>query len=152
MATFGDRLKILLKERGITQKQLAKYLGTSHSLISEYISNKKEPGIYKAKLIADFLSVDLYWLITGKHQVPGKAPRVSIQAGQNSVIQNINDVRGEYVVIGGVEIPRRRTTDKIEGLPELIQNLTELTPEEREQVANLVKLLLRSRDKNHGKE
>lgn len=43
MKIFSERLKQTMKERNITQTQLAKILGLSQSVISCYCSGKKEP-------------------------------------------------------------------------------------------------------------
>ena len=62
-ATFGDRLKELRTERGMTQQEFADLLGTTKQAISRYEAHARSPKIAVAKSFADRLSVDLYYLI-----------------------------------------------------------------------------------------
>jgi transcriptional regulator with XRE-family HTH domain len=63
--TFIERLEILLKERGISQKSLAEYIGIRNPSISEW---KKEGTIPRADIaikIAEYINVSVEYLITG---------------------------------------------------------------------------------------
>lgn len=40
---FGNRLKELLKERGISQETLAKNIGVSQRAVSKWVNNQAEP-------------------------------------------------------------------------------------------------------------
>ena len=40
---FGERLKQLRKERGLTQTELAKLIGSSKALVSKYETNQSQP-------------------------------------------------------------------------------------------------------------
>ena len=66
MKRIGERIKKVLKENRQTQKELSQATGIPESTLSNIIKEKKEPGIFKINLIADFLQVDLHWLITGQ--------------------------------------------------------------------------------------
>ena len=148
MATFGERLKIIMRERGITQKQLAQVLGTSHSLISEYIHNKKEPSIFKAVMIADFLGVDLHWLITGKYQNNGKTPKVQIKTGANSQVSSteVNHVKGKNIIVSGiVELGEGRKTVKLnKSTQELLELINKLNPKQQKALKQFILTLLNS--------
>jgi transcriptional regulator with XRE-family HTH domain len=63
--TFIERLEILLKEKGISQKSLAEYIGIRNPSISEW---KKEGTIPRADIaikMAEYLNVSVEYLITG---------------------------------------------------------------------------------------
>jgi transcriptional regulator with XRE-family HTH domain len=63
--TFIERLEMLLKEKGISQKSLAEYIGIRNPSISEW---KKEGTIPRADIaikIAEYLNVSVEYLITG---------------------------------------------------------------------------------------
>jgi transcriptional regulator with XRE-family HTH domain len=66
MQTIGARIKKILKENRQTQKELSRATGIPESTFSDIIKGKKDPGLSKISLIADFLKVDLHWLITGQ--------------------------------------------------------------------------------------
>ena len=52
-----SKLKEILKERGVTQKELAKQTGISYSLINDFAVGRVDITLKKAKKIADELGV-----------------------------------------------------------------------------------------------
>ena len=60
---FGDRLKEIRKEKGLSQEELANILGTSKQVISRYETNQRAPKITLAKEYADKLGVSLDYMI-----------------------------------------------------------------------------------------
>lgn len=58
-----NRIKLVLVENGISQTQLAKYLGKSFSSVNAYCSNRTQPSLDVLKQIADILSVNMKDLI-----------------------------------------------------------------------------------------
>lgn len=60
---MGDKLKKLLKEKGITQVELADNVGASQAFISYVIRGFKQPSITLLKRIADYLNVSVDELI-----------------------------------------------------------------------------------------
>jgi len=63
MATLGERLRMLRKEKGLTQEELGRIIGVEKSTISYYESNRSTPNDeIKAKL-ADFFGVSLDYLL-----------------------------------------------------------------------------------------
>lgn len=56
---IGDRIKKIRKAKGITQKELAEKLGTSHQNLSQYESGKRSPKIETIQKIADALDVSV---------------------------------------------------------------------------------------------
>ena len=53
-----DMLKLRMYEMGLTQVGLSKLLGINPSLISEYLSGKKEPTLSQARIIVERLNID----------------------------------------------------------------------------------------------
>ena len=66
MELFSDRLDKVLKEKKITQKELAEKIGIRRPTISDWKKNGACPPIDIALRIADFLSIDCRWLVTGE--------------------------------------------------------------------------------------
>ena len=63
MENFGERLKELRLEKGLTQKQLANEIGTTQSAIVYWESNKQEPTISTLKKLCRFFNVSADYLI-----------------------------------------------------------------------------------------
>ena len=60
--TFGQRLKKVRKERGITQKTLADIVGTTRETISKYELDEREPPLSKAVSLSRALNINLLYL------------------------------------------------------------------------------------------
>jgi len=60
---YGEIIKKVRKERGLTQKQLGERLGISQAAIGQFESNKANPKIDTIQKIADALNVSLNDLI-----------------------------------------------------------------------------------------
>ena len=68
---FGDMLKTIRKERGLTQDELASILGTTKQVISRYETKQRVPRLsvvedYAAKLCVP-LSSSLAWKVLSLH-------------------------------------------------------------------------------------
>ena len=63
MGTFGQRLKQLRNERGISQNELSKHIGVSKSSVNMYERDEREPGFETLEAIADFFNVDMDYLL-----------------------------------------------------------------------------------------
>lgn len=61
--TFSDRLRSLLDERDLTQKELAKQLHIPVSTLGGYVQGTSEPDFQTLKLIASFFDVSTDYLI-----------------------------------------------------------------------------------------
>lgn len=66
--SFGDILRNLLGDRGITQKQLAKNLNIAASTLGNYIQDSREPDFETLKRLADYFEVSVDYLIG--HRTP----------------------------------------------------------------------------------
>ncbi len=63
---FGERLKQVRKDKGLSQSELAEKMGYKQSAtISNLEINKSTPDINTLKKLSEILEVDLHWLITG---------------------------------------------------------------------------------------
>ncbi len=62
-ATFPTRLRSLMKERDITQKQLADVVAMRPQTISLYVQGQSAPDINCLKRIAEYFSVSADWLL-----------------------------------------------------------------------------------------
>jgi len=61
--SFGDRLRSLLEERGITQKELASRINIAASTMGCYVQNIREPDFATLKLLADYFDVSTDFLL-----------------------------------------------------------------------------------------
>jgi transcriptional regulator with XRE-family HTH domain len=61
--TFGDRLRQIRKEQGLSQEELAKTLGTSKQVLSRYETNQRAPKISIAAAYAQKLNVSLDFMM-----------------------------------------------------------------------------------------
>lgn len=57
------KLKILRKDKGISQLKLALDLNTSQNTISRYETGEREPGINELIKIADYFDVSIDYLV-----------------------------------------------------------------------------------------
>ena len=56
---FGDNLKSILEERGMSQRDLANDTGLSNSRINEYIKGNTTPNIFAIINMAYVLDIDI---------------------------------------------------------------------------------------------
>ena len=57
MENFGERLKKLRQESGLTQKQLAEKINCAHSAIVYWETNRQEPNISTLKKLCIYFDV-----------------------------------------------------------------------------------------------
>lgn len=63
MGTFGQRLRELRNQRGISQNELSKHIGVSKSSVNMYERDEREPGFETLEAIADFFNVNMDYLL-----------------------------------------------------------------------------------------
>lgn len=61
--SFGNKLRTLIEEQGITQKELASHLNIAPSTVSSYVQNTREPDFVTLKLIAKYFNVSIDYLL-----------------------------------------------------------------------------------------
>ncbi|MBE7632996.1 helix-turn-helix domain-containing protein [Tenacibaculum finnmarkense] len=59
-----NRIKEILKEKGIKQTWLAEKLNKSYNMINAYVQNRRQPNLEDLFKIAKILDVDVRLLIT----------------------------------------------------------------------------------------
>ena len=60
---FGDVLRELIEERGMTQKQLGRDLNLAPSTLGNYVNNLREPDYETLKRIAAYFQVSIDYLL-----------------------------------------------------------------------------------------
>ena len=65
---FGQNLKFLRKQKGLTQQSMAEMINTSRSCISNYESGSREPDNETLKNLADYFDVSVDFLF-GRSEV-----------------------------------------------------------------------------------
>ena len=63
MSTFGEKLKAIRQEKGMTQEEFASLLGTSKQVISRYEKNQRTPKITAVHAYAKKLGIDPVYLV-----------------------------------------------------------------------------------------
>jgi len=71
MASFPDRLKELRKDKRVTQKVMAEYLGMVEQAYQKYEYGKIEPNHETTIKLADYFNVSLDYL-TGRSDNPAR--------------------------------------------------------------------------------
>lgn len=86
MGTFGQRLKELRNDRGISQNELSKHIGVSKSSVNMYERGEREPGFETLDAIADFFNVNMDYLL-------GREPRImtNISSQEIAIIAQIEE-------------------------------------------------------------
>jgi Predicted transcriptional regulators len=60
---FGDRLRALIDERDITQKEVASQLNIAPSTMGSYVQNTREPDFETLKQLAKYFAVSTDYLL-----------------------------------------------------------------------------------------
>lgn len=60
---FGDRLKDILDDKEITQKEFASSLNIAPTTLNGYITNKRQPNLELVKKIAEVLDISTDYLL-----------------------------------------------------------------------------------------
>lgn len=60
--SLGERLKQLVKEKGMEQQEVATELGIKSATFNGYISNKREPSLERIKQFAVYFDVSVDYL------------------------------------------------------------------------------------------
>lgn len=60
---FGDKLRILIEDRDMTQKELASQLNIAPSTVSSYVQNTREPDFATLKMLAKTFDVSIDYLL-----------------------------------------------------------------------------------------
>lgn len=58
-----NRIKKILKEKGVKQKWLAKKLNKSYNMVNSYVQNRRQPSIKNLFIIAKVLNINVRELL-----------------------------------------------------------------------------------------
>ncbi len=88
--TLGKKIYTLRTEKGMTQEQLAEYLGVSRQSISKYEYDQSTPELEKIKLLAEIFEVTSDDLINDRIDLPKTDISETISDKQNSIDASID--------------------------------------------------------------
>ena len=114
VATFGDRLRSLRKEKGLTQKEIGALLGVSADSIGKYESGDRTPEPNDIIILAKFFGVSADYLL------------------------GISDIR-QPPTINDEDLP----PDWLNEVEFIRRAGTKLSPEERKAIIELAKLFVK---------
>lgn len=80
---FGENLRILRKQRGLNQRELADALGVSHSLIAQMETGRKKPSFETLCLIGDYFHISIGDLVQEDATIPDDKTRL-LDAWENA--------------------------------------------------------------------
>ncbi len=92
--TFGKRLRILRKNRNLTQKELADRFNVGESTIGMYERDEREPSFEFVKQLADFFNVTTDYLL-GRTDDPNP-PESDSDNEELGTLARINQLIKEY--------------------------------------------------------
>ena len=84
MSRLAVRLRSLREEKGLSQNEMAKFIGKSKSSVNMYERGEREPGIEILEAYADYFNVDMEYLI-GKTDVRNRYSGNNIPVAENII-------------------------------------------------------------------
>ena len=90
VATVGERIRKLRKEKGITQKELADYLGVAVSAVNKYEAGKRMPVPETIAKMADYFNADTDYLL-GRSEVVASVIYKEELIARVEILQKISD-------------------------------------------------------------
>lgn len=72
---FGNRLRILMSQRGLTHRQVAGMIDANISVINDWLSGSQPHDVQRVAVLATRLGVSLEWLLVGTE---GKQPVLTL--------------------------------------------------------------------------
>lgn len=115
MENLGTRIKNKLKERKISQKDLAKNIGITEKQIGRIVRSEVEPGVNKVKAIAKYLDIDLHELITGTSYIPSLQEQKlwRISDGAKEGYTNTRSARHIRVIMNACAMNKEQFAEKL---------------------------------------
>lgn len=121
MATFGERLKELRDENGLSQEDLAKLFNLSQSTISYYEKNKKEPSKRTLTKFALLFGVSVDYLLghdLKQIQIDKNTQSIKVKMPVYSMDANGEKIFAESNIIGWRDVPAEHVNDLIFQVPD----------------------------------
>lgn len=93
MPKFNERLRLLRTSRGLSQSDLAKFLGISKSSVNMYERGEREPGLETLEAIGDFFNVDMDYLhgksdVENRYRIDTASPTSNDKMTLGELIEN----------------------------------------------------------------
>lgn len=85
---FSERLKLLLAEKNMTQRELGRLLKLTEGSISNYINQERQPSLQVLQAMADIFGVTVDYLI-GRTNDPTGYIDQSLPSGWEETIQSL---------------------------------------------------------------
>lgn len=86
MEKFHEKLKILRKKRGLTQKEFAEMLGISQKSYSHWETGKNEPNYENLSMLACIFNVSIDYLL-GDYLEISKERYLKLQGGKKKILE-----------------------------------------------------------------
>jgi len=94
--SFGNKLKECRKDKGLSQSELAKLLGTNHSIIGKYERDEVNPTVDAVRKLASALDTTLGYLLgESEDKEMLKDP---VMMGRLNDIHNLQDADKAYIL------------------------------------------------------
>jgi DNA-binding helix-turn-helix protein len=97
--TFGERLRQVIENKGITPYQLSAKTNVSQATLSRILANSTtKPSIKTVEVIADYLQISREWLLTGNGDMHTKSESdasfsdlLAVIVSQQRTIENLSE-------------------------------------------------------------
>lgn len=109
MVTLGNRLKSLRQEKGLTQKEVAKLIGTTDVSIGRYEMDARVPKADILNSLAKLYDVEIDYLLTGKQtkeyeSALNNRDKKDIEKDLKKIMDDFRDGESGPVYFDGVEL------------------------------------------------
>ena len=116
--TPGQRIKQAIKAAGKTQQQVASHCGVSAQSVGNWVADRDEPKGTNLLALAEFLSLDASWILTGEEPVE-----------QREVLEELREIRtAQEYAVEQMKQARDETMTALRELRQLIEDGTESPP------------------------
>jgi len=89
MIEFGEKLKLVREERGLTQQSLAERLYVTRQAVSRWECGARYPDLLTAKKVATVLNVSLDELLSGEELIEGIEKEPVLEKTIENILQTI---------------------------------------------------------------
>jgi len=116
MVEIGDRLRMLIKSRGIDDAAVAKALGVSNRALNYYLNDERKPSYDGLITLADLFGVSVDYLLAGRKGAPTKgqpssaAPSIEIDGTSFAAIPRFD---ARLAAAGGAQGDDRPATSAL---------------------------------------
>lgn len=112
--SFGERLKLLRKEKGLTQEKLGELLTLSKANISKYESDDLQPSMESLRFLSDYFNVSGDYLL-GKTDYPNPVliADTKEELMQKVAEQRLTNNKDKAIAIIGIGLEKGYNLDDI---------------------------------------